>query len=209
MEKKAHLPKHAHQIRGDLIMMSKKMLQCLLSALAVSALPTLVFAQGAEDDDEAIEEIVVTGTGVARTTFETPQSVVQFSEEDFRQMQFNSQADILTQLPGVSAEGGGGEVATNVFHRALPSGGQFSFNPLLFDGMPAFTTFGLNSSAFDVFYRPDLGIERAEFVAAGSSNLFEDGLTSGVWISERQEPFDPPRTTPRPRTASRTPSRRC
>ena len=83
-------------------MMSKKMLRRLLSALAVSALPALAFAQGADDDDETIEEIVVTGTGVARTTFETPQSVVQFSEEDFRQMQFNSQADILTQLPGVA-----------------------------------------------------------------------------------------------------------
>ncbi len=173
-------------------MMSKKMRWRLLSALAATALPALAFAQGADDDDEAIEEIVVTGTGVARTTFETPQSVVQFSEEDFRQMQFNSQADILTQLPGVSAEGGGGEVATNVFHRALPSGGQFSFNPLLFDGMPAFTTFGLNSSAFDVFYRPDLGIERAEFVAAGSSNLFGPGSVAGIinYISKtgREDP---------------------
>ena len=151
----------------------------LLAAAVFLAVPAIGVAQG-ESDDEAIEEIVVTGTGVARTTFETPQSVVQFSEEDYRQMTFNSQADVLTQLPGVSAEGGGGEVATNVFHRALPSGGQFSFNPLLFDGMPSFTTFGLNSSAFDVFYRPDLGIERAEFVAAGSSNLFGPGSVAGI-----------------------------
>ncbi len=149
------------------------------SSTLAFAFPATGMAQD-EGDGATIEEIVVTGTGVARTTFETPQSVVQFSEEDFRQMQFNSQADILTQLPGVSAEGGGGEVATNVFHRALPSGGQFSFNPLLFDGMPAFTTFGLNSSAFDVFYRPDLGIERAEFVAAGSSNLFGPGSVAGI-----------------------------
>ncbi|MGI9223987.1 MAG: TonB-dependent receptor [Woeseiaceae bacterium] len=151
----------------------------LLAAAVFLAVPAIGVAQG-ESDDEAIEEIVVTGTGVARTTFETPQSVVQFSEEDYRQMTFNSQADVLTQLPGVSAEGGGGEVATNVFHRALPSGGQFSFNPLLFDGMPSFTTFGLNSSAFDVFYRPDLGIERAEFVAAGSSNLCGPGSVAGI-----------------------------
>jgi outer membrane receptor protein involved in Fe transport len=151
----------------------------LCSLTLAFALPATGMAQE-EGDGATIEEIVVTGTGVARTTFETPQSVVLFSEEDFRQMRFNSQADILTQLPGVSAEGGGGEVATNVFHRALPSGGQFSFNPLLFDGMPAFTTFGLNSSAFDVFYRPDLGIERAEFVAAGSSNLFGPGSVAGI-----------------------------
>ena len=158
-------------------MKTRKSLFHLCSLSLLLAVPGLTVAQ---DDDEAIEEIVVTGTGVARTSFETPQSVVQFSEEDYRQMNFNSQADILTQLPGVSAEGGGGEVATNVFHRALPSGGQFSFNPLLFDGMPAFTTFGLNSSAFDVFYRPDLGIERAEFVAAGSSNLFGPGSVAGI-----------------------------
>ena len=128
---------------------------------AFIAAPTAGFAQ-ASDSDELLEEIVVTGTGVERTGFETPQSVVQWSEEDLRSFNSSSQADILTQLSGVSAEGGGGEVATNVFHRALPSGGQFSFTPLNYDGMPSFSTFGLNSSAFDVYYRNDLGIERSE-----------------------------------------------
>lgn len=135
-----------------------------------------------QEEGEVIEEIVVTGTGAStsRTVFETPQSVTQFSEEDLRSFTSSSQADILTQLPGVSAEGGGGEVATNVFHRALPSGGQFSFTPLLYDGMPAFTTFGLNSSAFDVFYRNDLGIGRSEFVSGGVSNLFGPGSVAGI-----------------------------
>ncbi|MEL6198624.1 MAG: TonB-dependent receptor [Pseudomonadota bacterium] len=134
------------------------------------------------DEGGVIEEIVVTGTGasVARTQFETPQTVTQFNEEDIRSFSSSSQADILTQLPGVSAEGGGGEVATNVFHRALPSGGQFSFTPLLYDGMPAFTTFGLNSSAFDVYYRNDLGIQRSEFVSGGVSNLFGPGSVAGI-----------------------------
>ena len=136
----------------------------LLAAVVIVA-PALAYAQ----DDDTIEEIVVTGTGVARTGFETPQAVTQYSEEELRLFTSNSQADLLTQLPGVSAEGGGGEVATNVFHRGLPSGGQFSFTPLLFDGMPSFSTFGLNSSAFDVFYRPDLGIERSEFVTEATN----------------------------------------
>ena len=146
----------------------------LLAVAVLVAVPALGFAQEG-DADEAIEEIVVTGTGTARTGFETPQSVVQYSEEEIRLFTSSSQADILTQLPGLSAEGGGGEVATNAFHRALPSGGQFSFTPLLYDGIPSFSTFGLNSSAFDVYIRNDLGIERAEFVSGGVSNLFGPG----------------------------------
>ena len=158
--------------------MKSRLSAYLFAAIASVALPVAGVAQ--DTDDEAIEEIVVTGTGVQRTSFETPQSVVQWSEEDLRSFTSSSQADILTQLAGVSAEGGGGEVATNVFHRALPSGGQFSFTPLLYDGMPAFSTFGLNSSAFDVFYRNDLGVERAEFVSGGASNLFGPGSVAGI-----------------------------
>lgn len=150
-----------------------------ITVTAFVTVPSIGFTQQ-ESSDDVIEEIVVTGTGVERTEFETPQSVTQYSEEEVRLFTSSSQADLLTQLPGVSAEGGGGEVATNVFHRALPSGGQFSFTPLLYDGIPTFTTFGLNSSAFDVFYRNDLGIERAEFVSGGVSNLFGPGSVAGI-----------------------------
>lgn len=159
-------------------MQLRKSASLFITAAALVAVPSIGFAQA--DSDEVIEEIVVTGTGVERTEFETPQTVTQYSEEEVRLFTSSSQADLLTQLPGVSAEGGGGEVATNVFHRALPSGGQFSFTPLLYDGIPTFTTFGLNSSAFDVFYRNDLGIERAEFVSGGVSNLFGPGSVAGI-----------------------------
>ena len=160
-------------------MQLRKAEKLFVTGVALAILPSIGFAQQ-PDSDEVIEEIVVTGTGVERTGFETPQSVVQYSEEDLRSFNSSSQADILTQLTGVSAEGGGGEVATNVFHRALPSGGQFSFTPLNYDGMPSFSTFGLNSSAFDVYYRNDLGIARSEFVSGGVSNLFGPGSVAGI-----------------------------
>ena len=160
-------------------MQLRKAEKLFVTVLALAILPSTGFAQQS-DSDEVIEEIVVTGTGVERTEFETPQSVTQYSEEDVRLFTSSSQADLLTQLPGDSEEGGGGEVATNVYHRALPSGGQLSFTPLLYDGIPTFTTFGLNSSAFDVFYRNDLGIERAEFVSGGVSNLFGPGSVAGI-----------------------------
>ncbi|MDJ0652553.1 MAG: TonB-dependent receptor [Xanthomonadales bacterium] len=164
-------------------MLSKSVMAQAISAALAFSFPAISMAQDDQaSDDQVIEEIVVTGTGavIARTKFETPSSVTQYNEEDLRAFTSSSQADILTQLPGVSAEGGGGEVATNVFHRALPSGGQFSFTPLLYDGMPAFSTFGLNSSAFDVFYRNDLGIQRSEFVSGGVSNLFGPGSVAGI-----------------------------
>lgn len=170
-------------IPGGIQMFTKRFVRRVAVLGATLAVPCVAVAQSQTDEpEEAIEEIVVTGTGASteRTVFETPQTVTQFSEEDIRSFTSSSQADLLTQLPGVSAEGGGGEVATNVFHRALPSGGQFSFTPLLYDGMPAFTTFGLNSSAFDVFYRNDLGIERSEFVSGGVSNLFGPGSVAGI-----------------------------
>ncbi|MBC6428179.1 MAG: TonB-dependent receptor [Cellvibrionales bacterium] len=62
----------------------------------------------------------------------------------------------------------------------LPSGGQYAFTPLQYDGIPVFSTFGLNSSAFDVYMRNDLGIERLEYVSGGASNLFGAGSVAGL-----------------------------
>ena len=69
-------------------------LRVVASTVALAA-PGLAVAQ-ADTDEEVIEEIVVTGTGasVARTEFETPQSVTQFNEEDIRSFSSSSQASI-------------------------------------------------------------------------------------------------------------------
>ena len=135
---------------------------------------------GAGDDD--VEDIVITGTRVKRTNFDNPGSVVSLGNYALRPFMAGSgsQADILQNLPGVNAEGGGGEVATNFRVRGLPSGGQFEFTPLQVDGVSVFSTFGLNSSAFDFFIRNDLGIDRLEFNKGGVANLFGVGGQAGV-----------------------------
>jgi outer membrane receptor protein involved in Fe transport len=167
----------------------------LLTACAVTAISSAAYAQtrpagpasspqaGAQTDEDVQElgEIVVTGTSVARTAFETALSVSQLPEEQLRTFAGSgSQADILQQVPGLKTEGGGGEVATNLRVRGLPSGGQFEFTPLNYDGVTVFSAFGLNSSAFDLFARNDLGIQRLEFVKGGVSNLFGVSSTSGI-----------------------------
>src|SRR5689334_1725058 len=143
---------------------------CLFAAIAFMTLPT---AGRADDSDQSadegapLEEVVVTGTSRARAAYDTPLAATTLDADRLSTLSSNSQADILNSVPTIKAEGGGGEVAANVFIKGLPSGGQYQFTPLEYDGVPVFSTFGLNSSAFDVFYRNDIGIERLEFVRGG------------------------------------------
>lgn len=159
-----------------------RLAQRLCTVASLLVLPLAAVAQEAEPEapGNSLEEIVVTGTSRARASLDTPLAVTAFDKERLALVTGNSQADILNSVPTIKAEGGGGEIATNVFIKGLPSGGQYQFTPLMYDGMPVFSSFGLNSSAFDVYYRNDLGIERLEFVRGGVSNLFGPGSVAGL-----------------------------
>jgi len=124
--------------------------------------------------------IVVTGTSRARAALNTPLAVTTLDDSRLAKLNVSSQADVLNSIPTIKADAGGGEVASNVFIRGLPSGGQYQFTPLMYDGIPVLSTFGLNSSAFDVYYHNDLGLDRLEFVRGGVSNLFGPGSVAGL-----------------------------
>lgn len=132
------------------------------------------------EDALALDEVVVTGTFTGRTQIESPMSLTVLDANQLQRLASNSQADILRTVPGITAEGGGGEVATNLFVRGFPSGGQYAFTPLQIDGIPILSTFGLNSSAHDVYFRNDIGIRSLEFVRGGSSTLFGAGSVAGI-----------------------------
>lgn len=131
-------------------------------------------------DALGLSEVVITGTFSGRTQKDAPMSLTVIKGKQLQQLASNSQADILRTVPGITAEGGGGEVATNLFVRGFPSGGQYAFTPLQIDGVPVLSTFGLNSSAHDVYFRNDIGIRSLEFVRGGSSTLFGAGSVAGI-----------------------------
>lgn len=131
-------------------------------------------------DALGLDEIVVTGTFNGRTQKEAPLSLTVINAAQLQRLSASSQADILRTVPGITAEGGGGEVATNLFVRGFPSGGQYAFTPLQIDGIPILSTFGLNSSAHDVYFRNDIGIRSLEFVRGGASTLFGAGSVAGI-----------------------------
>ncbi len=132
------------------------------------------------EDLMALDEVVVTGTFTGRTQKDSPMSLSVLSGKQLSRLTANSQADILRTVPGITAEGGGGEVATNLFVRGFPSGGQYAFTPLNIDGMPVLSTFGLNSSAHDVYFRNDIGLRSLEFVRGGSATLQGAGSVAGI-----------------------------
>jgi iron complex outermembrane receptor protein len=148
-------------------------------AAAAQDTPAQAEDSAATADDEG-NEIIVTGTSRGRAAMDTPLAVTALDSGDLRRLGATGQADILNSVPTIKADGGGGEVAANVFVKGLPSGGQYQFTPLMYDGIPVMSTFGLNSSAFDVYYRNDLGLERLEFVRGGVSNLFGPGSVAGM-----------------------------
>lgn len=157
-------------------------LLCTSAALALSVPLASAQAQdaAAAENEEADAEIIVTGTARGRIALDTPLSITTMDEESLARVSTSSQADILNTIPSIKADSGGGEVASNVFLKGLPSGGQFQFTPLMYDGIPVMSTFGLNSSAYDVYYRNDLGVKRLEFVRGGVSNLFGPGSVAGL-----------------------------
>ncbi|MGB5418545.1 TonB-dependent receptor domain-containing protein [Algibacter sp.] len=128
----------------------------------------------------ALDEVVLTASATFRSQKDTPMSISSLKQNEITKLSANSQADILRSIPGITAEGGGGETASNVFVRGLPSGGQYVFNPLQYDGMPLMSTFGLNSSAHDVYARPDIGFKGVEFVRGGAAVLYGAGSVAGI-----------------------------
>ncbi len=134
-----------------------------------------------EEDLFNLEQVVVTGTSTTRTQKEMTGSLSQLSAKQIQAISANSMADILRIIPGVHAEGGGGDVASNIMVRGMPSGGQYKYTPIEEDGMPVQATGYLTSSAQDVYFRPDMGVANLEFARGGSSTLFGVGSPLGVF----------------------------
>ncbi len=133
-----------------------------------------------EAGGQQLDEILLTASSTFRSQKKAPLSISSIKQAEIVKLSANSQADILRSVPGITAEGGGGETASNIFVRGLPSGGQYVFNPLQYDGMPLMSTFGLNSSAHDVYARPDIGFKGVEFVRGGAAVLYGAGSVAGI-----------------------------
>src|SRR5688500_10175189 len=90
----------------------RTLVQSLAQALAGATAHAQDPAQPAtEGEEEEVQEVLVTGTSLARAAHDTPLAATTFDADKLAKLTSNSQADILSSVPTIKAEGGGGEVA--------------------------------------------------------------------------------------------------
>lgn len=152
---------------------------CAGSLLSAAA-PAQDSVPNEAERNKRLEEVLVTGSPKAKTEVQTAYSTTTLDDIEIERANTNSLADIVRSVPGVTAEGGGGSVAINLFVRGLPQGGQIQLTPLQFDGLPSVSTFGLSQINSDIFIQPDIGIAKMEFVRGGVTNLFGTGSVAGI-----------------------------
>jgi outer membrane cobalamin receptor len=146
------------------------------------------------DDISNLDQIIVTGTATSRKQKESTGSLTQLNARQLQATSGFSLADVLRSIPGVHTENGGGEVASNIFVRGLPAGGQYKYTPIEEDGMPVQATGYLTSSAQDVYFRSDLGLQNLEFARGGSVALFGNGSPLGVFNNISKKGTETPET---------------
>ncbi|SFU27770.1 TonB-dependent receptor [Pseudoduganella namucuonensis] len=173
------------------------------AALAVCLLPAMVFAQqqnaaanaaanagaapagqltAAEANDEAKPTVIITGVTRTTTKKNATFSINTLSGEDIQRLAPMSTADLLSNFPGIYAEGStAGEASNNITVRGLPVVGGFRFAPQLIDGLPAYEEPEAPLMNNDVFVRDDLMTEAVEVVKGGTGGiLYSNGLGATV-----------------------------
>ena len=131
---------------------------------------------------QALEEVVVTGSGRKTLKKDSTATINTLSAEDIRRLAPISTADLLQNVPGIFAEGStAGEASNNITVRGLPVTGGYRYAPQLIDGLPWFEEPEVPFMNNDVAVRDDLMTKRVEVVKGGTGGiLYSNGLGATV-----------------------------
>ena len=157
----------------------------LLSGTALAGSPVLAqdatapapAAAPAADAPAQADEIVVTGNvnREGQRKLDASYSISTASEEQIRQVQPLSTADLLKIVPGVWTETSGGETGANVFIRGFPSTGDAPFLTIEMNGSPIIAPSSLSFLEDSSLFRIDDTVQRVEVLRGGPSPIFANG----------------------------------
>lgn len=147
-------------------------------------------APPAATPDETAPEIVVTGSRIARTTFETATPVTALSSEQLQTRAAASVSDLLVSVPAVRPNQNAA-ISANVGISTFDLRGLGATRTLLLlNGRRLLST--APNSGFDINSLPAQMISRVEVVTAGASSVYGSDAISGVvnlFIDDRADGF--------------------
>lgn len=174
------LKEHISKKRRTAGITSRLLLSGSICALAMSATANGAFAQDQDEDDAALEQIVVTGSRLMRRDLEAPSPVAVISERSIRSAGNVTLEETLNELPQLASDntssvnsGGGSGVLTLDLRGLGPERTLVLVNGRRW--IPAD-----QRGLVDVSSIPDALIDRVEIITGGASAVYGSDAISGA-----------------------------
>ncbi len=166
-------------------------IRCVLLGLSTTALlPTAGFAQ--EKTDELMEEMLVTGSRIARTNFNEGSQVVQLDEQKIDLHNALVMADVLRSSPlnsyGSFSERSGSSAQSNANIDLRGLGEQRTL--VTVDGRRMVGSPNLGAAVININMIPHAAIRSVDILADGASAVYGSDAVAGVVNMVMQKDFD-------------------
>ena len=132
-----------------------------------------------QEDQAALDEVVVTGVFDKRTKMNASVAISTLNLKQIEAVVPNSSADLLKNLPGVYVNTSKGEVGNSVYTRGLNYNGGFFYVSMQEDGLPVVGISGLVQP--DAYLRADATISRVESVRGGTATILGPNAPGGLF----------------------------
>jgi hypothetical protein len=147
---------------------------------AIVCTPTLAQAEQAAPataDASGLETVVVTGSAITGgvTKLEASYNIVTANEEQIRQSNPKSTADLLKISPGLWPESTGGQTGANIEIAGFPGGGDAPYFTTLLMGSPLYGMPTLSFFETTTIFRLDDTVRAVEILQGGPSVVFAGG----------------------------------
>ena len=163
--------------------MSKSFLSRSISAFLIAACAATTFSSAAlgQEEEEVIEEIMVTGVPRATTKFESSASVTSLSNDDMANYAPRSTAEIFRNIPGIQSESSSGDANANVKVRGMPiSSGGSRYVSFQEDGFPTLLQGDVAFATADTWLRADTTIATVQSIRGGTATTQAFNSPGGI-----------------------------
>ncbi|MFV5703676.1 TonB-dependent receptor [Flavobacterium sp. XS2P12] len=132
-----------------------------------------------QDDQAALDEVVVTGVFDKRTKMNASVAISTLNAKQIEALVPNSAADLLKNLPGIYVNTSKGEVGNSIYTRGLNYNGGFFYVSMQEDGLPVMGISGLVQP--DAYLRADATLQRIEAVRGGTASILGANAPGGIF----------------------------